>query len=180
MDVGALRHRLIIQTPTQSQSDTTGFETDSWGAFATVWGSVKPMQGRERWQAMQVQPDVTHEITIRHLKGVNPEKRILAPKETTNLSAAISTTDGTTVTVNADFGISKSTQFRIYVDSEIMLVTSGHGTTTWNVTRGVDGTTAATHADDALVTLMGVFEIESVQNWDERNVYQKLQCKENL
>lgn len=137
------------------------------------------MQGRERWQSLQVQPEVSHQIRIRHLKGVNPEKRVLAPKETTALAAAITSMTATSLTVDADFGVSSSTHFRIRIDSEILIVTAGHGTTTWNVTRGADGTTAATHLIDSAVTLMGVFEILSVQNTEERNIELLLQCKES-
>ena len=43
------------------------------------------------------------------------------------------------------------TQWRILIDSEIMIVTGGHGLTTWIVTRGAEGTTAATHLNNATV-----------------------------
>lgn len=180
MNIGQMKHRLIIQKPTETQSNTSGFPADAWSTFATVWGAVKPMNGRERWEALQVQPDLTHEVTIRHLKGVNPEKRILAPKETTLLNGAITSTSTTSLTVDSDFGISASTHYRIKIDSEIMIVTAGHGTTTWTVTRGADGTTAATHLDDAVVTLLGILQIVSVQNIDERNIEMRLQCKESV
>lgn len=179
MDIGRLRHRCIIQKPTYATSNS-GAVTSSWSTFSTVWGSVSPMVGRERWEALQVQPDITHNVTIRALKGVNPEKRILAPKETTTLGAAITTTDGTSITVAADFGISASTQFRILVDSELMIVTAVHGTTTYTVTRGADGTTAATHSNAALVTLMGVLEIQSVANVDERHEIMRISCRESV
>lgn len=44
-----------------------------------------------------------------------------------------------------------SAQFRIRVDSELMLVTAGAGSTTWTVTRGIEGTTAAAHSTGASV-----------------------------
>ncbi len=43
--------------------------------------------------------------------------------------------------------------FMVIIDSEHLLVTGGYGTTTWTVTRGVDGTTAAAHLKNANVTL---------------------------
>jgi len=43
-------------------------------------------------------------------------------------------------------------QFRIRIDNEYMIVIAGAGTTLWTVIRGVEGSTAATHADNALVT----------------------------
>jgi hypothetical protein len=43
-------------------------------------------------------------------------------------------------------------QFRIAVDAELMLVTAGASTTTWTVTRGVEGTVAAGHTSGSAVT----------------------------
>jgi hypothetical protein len=70
----------------------------------------------------------------------------------TTLDAAIETTDGTSLTVTSYAGFPSVAQFRILIDSEIMLVTAGAGTTTWTVTRGAEGSTAATHLDEAVVT----------------------------
>ncbi|MEK6276013.1 MAG: hypothetical protein AABM30_11855 [Actinomycetota bacterium] len=50
----------------------------------------------------------------------------------------------TTVTVASASGFPTSA-FRIRIDDEQMNVTGGFATTTWTVTRGVNGTTAATH-----------------------------------
>jgi hypothetical protein len=70
----------------------------------------------------------------------------------TTLSAAITTTDGTSISVASATGAPASGDFVIIIDSERMLVTAGHGTTTWTVTRGYDGSTAATHLNGATVT----------------------------
>lgn len=179
MEAGQLRHRVILQKQTETQSSISGAVTRSWANDATLWGSVQPLTGREAWRALQVRPETTHMVRLRHRNGVNAEKRILAPKETTTLGAAITTTDGTSITVAADLGVSASTQFRILIDSELMLVTAGHGTTTWTVERGADGTTGATHANAAVVTLMGILEILDVKNMDERNIKLELMCKES-
>src|ERR671922_524105 len=50
----------------------------------------------------------------------------------------------TTITVSSAAGF-PATTFRIRIDDELMTVTSGFGTTTWTVTRGVNGSTAASH-----------------------------------
>lgn len=57
----------------------------------------------------------------------------------------------TTVSVTSAAGF-PSTTFRIRIDDELMTVTSGFGTTTWTVTRGVSGTTAASHVASQTVT----------------------------
>jgi hypothetical protein len=67
----------------------------------------------------------------------------VGPGANTTLAAAM-TSSQTTVTVASAAGFPTSS-FKIRVDDETMLVTAGFGTTTWTVTRGADGTTAASH-----------------------------------
>jgi hypothetical protein len=69
----------------------------------------------------------------------------------TTLSSAITTTNGTSISVTSAVGFPSVAQYRIRIDDEIMLVTAGAGTTTQTVTRGVEGTTAATHNNGAAV-----------------------------
>lgn len=73
------------------------------------------------------------------------------------LSAAL-TAGGTTLTVatlpsgvSASSGASPPTQFTVLVDSELLMVTNTSGTS-WTVTRGVDGTAAAAHVVNSVVT----------------------------
>lgn len=69
----------------------------------------------------------------------------------TSLSAAITTTTATSITVAGFSGAPTSGNFRVRIDNEILLVTAGHGTTSWTVRRGQEGTTAATHSSGAAV-----------------------------
>jgi Tfp pilus assembly protein PilX len=62
----------------------------------------------------------------------------------TTLSAAINSSQ-TTVTVASASGFPTSGNYGIQIDDEQMIVTGGQGTTTWTVTRGANGTTAASH-----------------------------------
>ena len=61
----------------------------------------------------------------------------------TTLNGAINSSQ-TTITVNSASGFPTSA-FNIRIDNEFMTVTGGFGTTTWTVTRGVNGSTAASH-----------------------------------
>src|ERR671925_2279539 len=56
----------------------------------------------------------------------------------------------TTITVSSAVGF-PATTFRIRIDDELMTVTAGFGTTTWTVTRGVNGSTAASHVTSQTV-----------------------------
>src|SRR5260221_14135040 len=52
--------------------------------------------------------------------------------------------------------------YRVLVDSEIIQVYGGQGTTTWTILRGLEGTSAASHNDGATVTLqVSAFELNS-------------------
>ena len=73
---------------------------------------------------------------------------------TTTLSAAITTTTATSVKVASASAFPTTANYLILVESEIMKVTAGAGTTTWTVTRGVNGTTAATHSSGKTVGLL--------------------------
>jgi len=66
------------------------------------------------------------------------------------LSAAIATTGATSLTVTSAASFPTGGNFRIIVDSEIMLVTAVAGTT-FTITRGQESTTAATHTNGAAV-----------------------------
>ncbi len=67
----------------------------------------------------------------------------------TTLNGAINNSV-TSVVVTSNTGFPTS-NFRVRVEDELMLVTA-NGSTTWTVTRGVEGTTAASHADTTAVT----------------------------
>jgi Tfp pilus assembly protein PilV len=71
----------------------------------------------------------------------------------TTVSGSLSAS-ATTLAVASAAGFPATAEFRVKIDSEVLLVTAGTGTTSWTVTRGVDGTTPATHNVGASVTLV--------------------------
>jgi len=73
----------------------------------------------------------------------------VGPGASTSLPSAITSTQ-TTIAVASATGFPTS-QFRIRIDDEVMMVTAGFGTTMWTVTRGVNGTTPALHASSQTV-----------------------------
>lgn len=75
---------------------------------------------------------------------------------TTTLAAAVTTTSATTITVASASGFPTSGTFTILIGTEQMTVTGGQGTTTWTVTRGANGTTAATHPSAASVAQVSI------------------------
>lgn len=69
----------------------------------------------------------------------------------TTLTAGM-TVDQTSITVASASGFPTVAPYLVQIDSELVLVNAGAGTTTWTVKRGQNGTTAATHAAAATVT----------------------------
>ena len=75
MNIGKLRHRLILQTETQTQG-ATGEVTSSYSTDTTVWGSLRPVSGRELEQARQISEEITYKAEIRFYSGLTTEHRI--------------------------------------------------------------------------------------------------------
>jgi Putative Flp pilus-assembly TadE/G-like len=72
---------------------------------------------------------------------------------TTTLSAAVTTTTATSLTVVSKASFPILANYYILIDSEVLKVTGGANTTSWTVTRGFNGTTAATHLSGKTVAL---------------------------
>jgi len=72
---------------------------------------------------------------------------------TTTLSAAITTTTATSMTVVSKSPFPTTANYYILIESEVIKVTGGANTTSWTVTRGLNGTTAATHSSGRTVFL---------------------------
>ena len=72
--------------------------------------------------------------------------------QNTTLSVAIPDGTTTSITVGSAAGFSTTVNYLIQIDSEQMLVTGGKGTTTWIVTRGMNGTAAVDPTVGATVT----------------------------
>lgn len=75
------------------------------------------------------------------------------PGASTLNGAINSAVTGIVVTANASFAQSNyQGGMVVQIDNERMLVTAGYGTNSWTVTRGYDGTSAASHSNAAAVT----------------------------
>lgn len=74
------------------------------------------------------------------------------PRSTTRPTAT--TAGQTTITVASAAGFPAAGTYYMRVGNEVLAVTGGQGTTTWTVTRGQLGTTAAAHAANATVSAL--------------------------
>ncbi|HET9721515.1 MAG TPA: choice-of-anchor Q domain-containing protein, partial [Candidatus Saccharimonadales bacterium] len=89
-----------------------------------------------------------------------------------SLSSAIDSSQ-TTFNVSAPGPVNSgwSLSFGIQVGSEDMKVTGGFGTTAWTVTRGWNGTTAASHSSGDAVTIIdyGQDHVDGIHTWGSDN-----------
>lgn len=74
MRIGALRQRLTLQSLVETK-DAYGQMVKSWATVATVYGEVRPLQGRELVNAAQIKADLTHLVTMRYIDSLEPGKR---------------------------------------------------------------------------------------------------------
>ena len=77
MRAGKLRHQVQIQQNTPTQN-ARGGTVDNWTAFGNpVWASINPTTGREGFDQMTQQAEISHEVRIRYTAGVTAAHRIL-------------------------------------------------------------------------------------------------------
>lgn len=160
----ARQERIIIQQPTETLGAKRGI-TAAWAEFSERWASRKALAGQERFTEGREHGTRTTVFETRYIPGVTDKMRILATDVTTTVNEALDDSEtGITITSTTGF---PAENYRVVVDhgtstEEIMDVTSGQGTTTWTVSRGVDGTSAVAHADGATIRSLTVHDIKSV------------------
>jgi SPP1 family predicted phage head-tail adaptor len=76
MRTGRLRHRLRFQRKVETQT-SSGAVIISWEDFATVWGELSPLSGREFLAAQQEQAEVVARATIRSIDGLDATMRMI-------------------------------------------------------------------------------------------------------
>jgi|SRR5579859_4140946 len=70
MPAGALRHPVIIFTPSAS-ADASGAPIQAWTTLLTARASIRTLTTREALQDSQLVSDVTHIITLRYVGNAN-------------------------------------------------------------------------------------------------------------
>lgn len=83
-----LRHRLVLQEEVVAP-DEAGGQVRNWQDVATVWAAIEALQGTERLEAMRVQAQVTHRITLRYRQDIRPGMRILRAGRPFNLRTVV-------------------------------------------------------------------------------------------
>ena len=75
MDIGRFDKRITLQSRSATL-DAYGQQIDSWSDIATVWANVKPIGGREKLKAIQVDSILSHTVAIRYNASFMPPRTV--------------------------------------------------------------------------------------------------------
>lgn len=75
-------------------TNDAGEKVPTWATVETRWGSIEPLQGRERSAAQQVTPNVSHRIRLRYGSTVTAKDRIAYGGRTFEIDAVLNTREG--------------------------------------------------------------------------------------
>ena len=87
MRAGNLKHKIIIQTYSETQNDF-GEVTKSWDDFKTAYASIVPISAKEFFKD-GVQAIATHKIEIRYLKDIKPKMRVIFGTREFNITGVL-------------------------------------------------------------------------------------------
>jgi SPP1 family predicted phage head-tail adaptor len=77
MRAGRLRHRLTLQSRTETRS-ATGSVTTAWATEDTVWGAIEPLSGKEYLALAQTQNETAVRIVVRYYSGLDESWRVVS------------------------------------------------------------------------------------------------------
>lgn len=76
MRAGRLRHRITLERESVTRNQFKE-EVREWQPYAKRWADVRPLGGKEFWAAQQVIDDLTHEVRLRFMPGINAKDRVV-------------------------------------------------------------------------------------------------------
>lgn len=84
LNAGRLRHRLELQSHATTV-DSAGQESTAWTTYATVWGSIEPLSGKEYERGSAIYGQTVCRIVIRYRNDVALTHRISHASKVYNL-----------------------------------------------------------------------------------------------
>ncbi len=81
-----LKDYVTIQQPQEGKDDVGGTKV-IWVTLAQVWAEIRPLRGRQFFDAFQTQTELSHKITIRHRTDVSAKMRVMFGTRTFTIEA---------------------------------------------------------------------------------------------
>lgn len=94
MDIGRMNRRITIQYQNGWDVDDEGNAIPKWDDFATVWANIRPLRGREYFEAAAVNAETTVKMLIRYRPGITPDMRVVYNGRIYNIQAVIDVYEG--------------------------------------------------------------------------------------
>lgn len=76
IQAGKLRHRVVIQSPVETQDQNDGSVIVQWEDIATVWASIEPLSAKEFIAAQSETSQITTRITVRYRSDITAKMRL--------------------------------------------------------------------------------------------------------
>ena len=90
LTIGKLRHRVTLQSRTETQDPDTGVVTIGWGDHATdLPADIEPVSAREFIASQATQAHITTRIVIRHRDDVVPTMRVVHRGKVYNIEGVL-------------------------------------------------------------------------------------------
>ncbi|WP_438455423.1 phage head closure protein [Vreelandella venusta] len=83
MRSGKLRHRCIIERPTQQQDPNTGEMIRDWEEVTKAWMGIEPLSARAFIAAQAAQSEVTGQLVMRYRPGLQVDSTMRVRKGST-------------------------------------------------------------------------------------------------
>lgn len=165
MKAGDLDTRVVLQRATEAR-DSFGDPIATWTELSSVWANVDWTSGNEGKGGDREYPEIPVRLEVRRsteTMSLREKDRALVPLGATKLRVSLSSTTGTTMVVDTPGVFPPEGGFCVRADTELMLVSSGAGSTSspYVVARGSYGTTAARHEAGRAVLHMVPLDIVS-------------------
>jgi SPP1 family predicted phage head-tail adaptor len=77
LQVGKMRQRISLLTPSNVQDELGGTTLSGWTVFAEVWASIEAVNGNEKFAAGEYVSTSTHRIVIRYQDGITSNFQVL-------------------------------------------------------------------------------------------------------
>lgn len=85
---GQLRHKITVERESIIKDSVGGFSS-TWATHIEPFAKVVPISGRERYQAMKLEANVTHKIYIRYTGDIKPTDKIIFNGEEMQIRAIL-------------------------------------------------------------------------------------------
>lgn len=88
MNAGKLNKRITIQQYESTQNEF-GEQVKTWSNIKTAWASIQPLQGREWFNAKQMQSEIEVRMRLRYTTAITPKMRIVYNSLNYNIESII-------------------------------------------------------------------------------------------